>query len=822
MVGSNSTFNNMKFMKKINAGALFPLATLIILTYALSTQLYGLLPPLGKILNPFTGVVQNGNDTEIEAERLQFKGLNVTDSVRVYFDKRKVPHIYAGNDHDLYFTQGYVTASLRLWQMDFTSYYAAGRISELLNTPNHVDYDRTQRRIGILEAAKASLKLIEKDPVTNSALSAYTEGVNAYIKGLNEKNLPLEYKIFDYKPEPWTKLKSVLILKSLGNTLSGYEEDLYLSKMMLALGEKDFNKLYPDFDSHITPIVNDHKPDVNDQLAWIKKPNYLDYKFITANSIIQATPYNPKLGSNSWVVGGKRTKTGYPILANDPHLNLLMPSFWVEMQLVAPGLNVYGVAIPGSPAIIIGFNKNIAWGITNGADDVKDWYKLQLKDGYKHYKLDDKWLNTNFRVEEIKRRSSASFFDTVYTTKQGPIVSTEDFISNNQPALKNFALRWTLHDPSNEFLTFLKLNKAKDYQEYKSAINGFSCPILNFTFAGKDNVIAITHEGKMPIKPHGEGKFLLDGTRSDNIPMSFIPFDSVPQAVNPPEGYLLSANQHPTYSDYSYYYNGYFSESRAFRIKELLEKEKVVDIDFNKKMQLDNVNSFTEQFLPVILSHIDRSNMEKQQKSILTELSRWKGNYDANEKNAVFYESWLKNIKNNTWDELKLLSVGDKVPSDYVLLDLINKSPSDKIFDKLETTKIETANDIITESFLQSFSELESVTKKKDNWGDINKVNIKHMTDLEAFSVMQIPMSGNAGAINAVSSNWGPSWRMIVQLGNIPEAYGIYPGGQSGNIGSKYYENFVADWKNGRYYRLQYFVSEMEARRQSTATWLFN
>lgn len=807
-------------MTKIRIGFLFPLLALAILIFSLSTQLFNV-PPLGKLLNPFSGAVQNDHDPKLEALQTGISKLGLKNPAKIYFDERKVPHIFAANTEDLYFTQGYVTASLRLWQMDFITYVAAGRLSELFDQADYLDFDRNQRRIGLLESAKTTLKLIEQNPETDQILTAYAKGVNAYINSLDYKQLPLEYKIMDYRPEAWTKLKSVLILKALGNTLSGYEEDVFMSKMMLALGEKDFNRLFPDYDQNGYPVMN--KPQNQSLLTTsIKRPDYLDFSFLTGNSELAKSNYNPKLGSNSWVVSGKKTRSGFPILASDPHLNLNLPCFWVEMQLSAPKVNVYGVSIPGTPAVIIGFNQDIAWGITNGADDVKDWYKLKISADYKKYELDGKWIDLKYRVEEIKRKGQRVFYDTVYHTVHGPVVNTPSFPGKN-PELKNYALRWTLHNPSNEFYSFIKLNMAKNYQEYKEAIRNFSCPVLNFTFAGKDNTIAIDHRGAMPLKTAGQGKFLMDGTKSDEVYTQYIPIDSLPAMVNPASNYLLTANQHPTNPGYSYYYNGYYTESRASRINQLLNAKGNMDVADMEQMQLDNVNTLATFALPILLAQVDKGKLSTHQKEQMDAISKWPGSYNLGDTQAIFFDQWLQYVRKYTWDELRQYDYAIKAPSDYLLIDLIREHPDDIYFDKLGTTERENAKDIITAAFVTAYNDSNKL--KKDglqNWGDFNKVNITHMTAIPAFGMMNLRMPGNPDAINAVSSNWGPSWRMIVALGNRPRAYGIYPGGQSGNIGSLYYSNFIGDWKNGKYYELHFFINEAEAKKQATATWLIH
>lgn len=233
----------------------------------------------------------------------------VDDKVEIIFDERKVPHIFTKSDADLYYAQGYATASLRLWQMDFLSYVSAGRLSEVFGE-SMLTQDRKQRRMGMLSAAKKSLRLIESDPETLKFLNAYTKGVNAFIQQLAYKDYPFEYKFFDYAPEPWTNLKSVLIMKHMGNVLSGYEEDISMTKLYMALGREDFLKLYPDYNNHIKSIEQDQVADTK-ELNYDRVQDYLKDGFMDADGVLPKSNYNPKLGSNNWVVSGKKTKSGF-------------------------------------------------------------------------------------------------------------------------------------------------------------------------------------------------------------------------------------------------------------------------------------------------------------------------------------------------------------------------------------------------------------------------------------------------------------------------------------------------------------------------------
>ncbi|MEN5057168.1 penicillin acylase family protein [Sphingobacterium kitahiroshimense] len=806
-------------MKKINLRFLFPFTALIILVIALSNQLMNI-PPLGMFLNPFLGISQNDKDADLDSPFLDIGQLGLSDSVDVYFDDRRVPHIYAKNANDIYFAQGYVTASLRLWQMDFFTYATAGRMSEIFNIDDLLSYDRNQRRLGLLYAAEQTLEYIQKDPETISIIQAYTRGVNAYINGLNYRTMPFEYKFLDYRPEPWTNLKTVLILKALGNTLTGYEEDLLMSKMILALGDERFNLLFPEYVHPTTPILNnDLGGNNNDSARALSRPAYLDSFFLTSNDTISKSSYNPNLGSNSWVVSGKKTKSGHPILANDPHLNLTLPSFWLEMQLITPEMNVYGVTIPGAPSIIIGFNEKIAWGITNGADDVKDWYKLKLSNDSKKYQMDGKWIDLKYRIEEIKRRNNSSVYDTIYRSIHGPILADKDFKGNFENYL-NYALKWELYNPSNEFKAFINLNTASSYANFIEAVKNVKCPVLNFTYAGPGDTIAVIHQGNMGIKQLGQGKFILDGTKGELITERYIPQDRLPQVVNPSNGFVISANQRPTSPDYDYYYNGYYSETRASQIFNTLNDKSVFDIDRMKSLQLDNTNRFALDALPVFIASLNLNKLKSDENKAVSMLDRWSGKYDRDNVEPKLFEIWLGEIRKNTWDEFEKPPFNAKLPADYVLLDLIRKDPSNIYFDKVETSPKENASDIITESFSSAYKGYKNFLNKDSvKWGDFNKVNVMHLTNLSAFGRTNLSSSGHPNAINAMSVYWGPTWRMIVELGDVPKAFGVFPGGESGNIGSKYYDNYLDDWNNGIYYKLQFFLNKNEANKVASSTW---
>jgi penicillin G amidase len=802
-------------MKKIDFGFLFPGVTLIILIATFSRSVFGV-PALGKFLNPFIGAMQN-EKANPASQRIALGGKGETS---VFFDDRRIPHVFAQNDADLYAAQGYVVASDRLWQMDFISYVAAGRLAEIFGKvspqgTNFLIMDRGQRRKGLLHAAKASLALMEQDPLTKTALDNYTRGVNRYIASLTYKTLPFEYKLLGYVPEPWTNLKSALILKYMADQLSNNEEDVYQTQLKLSLGNKDFSTLYPDYTSYTATLTGDNRAIKTDSFPFC---NYINYSFLNTSPVIKNNPFDRKLASNCWVVSGAKTKSGNPILSNDPHLGLTLPAIWYEMQLVADTMNVYGVSIPGTPGIIIGFNKDVAWGVTNGATDVKDWYKIKLKEDFSAYEMDGHWVATTRRVDTLLSLGGNPFYDTVYSTVHGPIVI--DSTVKTDPAYLNYALKWTLHKPSNEFRTFLLLNRARTYNDYVNAIQHYRSPVQNFLFASVNGDIAENHQGDLYKKNPGQGKFILDGSRKDHIYDALIPQTELPQQFNPATGYLYSANNRPDESGFPYYLNGYYAETRANGIRRALDTMTNITVQDMQKMQLDNTNQFAKAALPLFLNSI---RPVLAQDSMFKTLAAWDCRYNASDTLPWMFERWWLEIQQLTWDELRQYPFYNRPPEGYVFLSLLQKDSANAFFDIIGTDKRETATDILQATFQSAKANFASRWAK--TWGDYHKIAIGHFTGTPALSRVGIASPGHADALNAITPAWGanpawgPSWRMVVELGDRPNAYGIYNGGQSGNPASPAYDQFVNDWLVGKYFKLNFFLTPAEAQQTAANQW---
>jgi penicillin amidase len=803
----------------------FIISTLLTITLIiLLNKKWGPVPPLGKFLSPQQGFWQNAEPTDHDfSENLVFN--NLKGKADVYIDDRLVPHIFAENDEDAYFVQGFIHAKFRLWQMEFQTMAAAGRISEILGSdPRFLRYDREQRRLGMVYGAENALKEIEKDPLSKTAVNAYTAGVNAYINSLTESQLPVEYKLLDYQPEKWSNLKVALFLKMMSKDLAGFERDLEFTNAKSVFNTDELKIIFPEYSDSSVPIIPKGTAYETAGIVPMQPANAdsLYFKKDTTVRAVEVNKPNRSNGSNNWALSGSKTKSGAPILCNDPHLGLTLPSIWFEMQISTPDANVYGASFPGSPSVIIGFNDNVAFGFTNAMRDVKDYYQVTFKDdSKKEYWYNGQWQPAAQRIEVIKVRGDADYYDTVAYTTFGPVMYDQSFVSDstNNTAI---AVRWMAHDPSDEILMWLKLNKAKNYTECSEAIKTFVCPGQNMLFASKDGDIGIWQQGKFPARWKGQGLYLMPGQDSSYLWQGYIPQQENPHVENPPEGFIESANQQPVDSSYPYFIPGNYIVSRGITLSHRLQALQQATPQDMMALQNDYFNSVAEDMVPLLLKYVDQNKLNEQEKKYLNEVRGWNFYATPESRATTIYQAWFDSLKILLWDDqfskilLPTLSGGMR-PDEQTLLEAVLKDSAFKYVDDVNTPQVETIQEQITRALKLATDSL--VKEEKENglvWWKHKKPAIYHLlrTSVLPFAYTDIPVGGSAHAINAIKSTHGPSWRMIVHLTANTEAYGVYPGGQSGNPGSPYYLNFVDTWAKGKYYSLWMMKqSETEDKR---------
>ena len=762
---------------------------------------FGSVPPIGKLLDPNQGFWQNSFSEDMDyEEELDLK--NLQEPVKVVYDENLIPHIFADNENDLYRVQGYITAKHRLWQMEFQTMSAAGRISEIVG-PIAIELDRMTKRKGLAFSAETSLLFIQKEhPDTYELMEAYADGVNQYIENLPESKLPIEYKILNYKPEAWSTYKSLLLLKYMADMLVS-DMDLEYTNLRNQIGQELMDKLYPNFPEENDPVIESERIWDFVPLA-VSRPEGIEYP--VSDIFVNALPQPVDgIGSNNWAVSGTKTKSGNPILANDPHLSLNMPSLWYIMQLSTSSHSVKGATLPGALGVISGFNEDIAWGVTNATRDTRDWYAIQFKDENRtEYLYDEVWVKSTFRIEEIKVKGQNSFMDTVVYTHYGPVVYDKNFRSERKDV--NFSLKWTAHMESNEQKTFLLLNKGKNHDDYINALNYYTSPAQNFVFASKDGDIAMKVQGRFPLKWEGQGKFLMDGKNPDFEWQGFIPNEQNPSTLNPARGFVSSANQHSVDPSYPYYiFDNSFEHYRNRRLNNRLREMNEITTKDMMALQFDNFNLHASEALPVMLNlldSIDTSQMDESGIKYLTQLRAWNFNYYPNQEEPTLYQIWWERLYHGIWSKWKSKEKPVVLPNKYQTTKLLKDEPESDLFDNPETVEKEIAKSLVRASFFEMVEKIKEIeTADKDySWANYKKTSILHLVpNFKSFSHINVYTGGGTGILNATSERNGASWRIIVEMGDGGEAFGIYPGGQSGNPGSKYYDNLLKKWANGEY-----------------------
>lgn len=774
-------------------------------------------PRLGFFLSPQKGFWQNAEpvnqsfDMHLRSNQLQGK-------VEVYLDDRLVPHVYAEQENDVYFVQGYLHAKFRLWQMEFQTHAAAGRLSEILGDSaggtSFLHIDKMFRRLGMVYAAEKSLAAMEADPLTKAACDRYTAGVNTYIHSLTEDQYPLEYKLLNYAPEPWTNLKTALFLKYMSFDLAGHEDDFEMTNARSLFSRAQFEQLYPYGQDSLDPIIEGSTPIVLPDVT-VKQPPKADSVYLhfasgsnKTDSLMKPDKDN---GSNNWAVSGKKTKSGRPILCNDPHLGLNLPSLWFEMQLSTPGFNAYGVSFPGAPSIIIGFNDSCAFGFTNAERDVRDYYQVKFKDStMQEYWFNGAWLKTSFRDEVIKIRDKPDDVEHIALTVWGPVMYDARYPDPLQTG-KAYACRWKAHDASNELRTFNLLNHAKNYNDYVQAISTYQCPGQNMVFAAKNGDIAIRQQGQFPAKWRRQGDFVMPGDDSTYAWQGNIPDAANATMLNPERGFVSSANQYPYDTTYPYYLGGSYPPYRGLIINRRLAAMSDITAEDMQQLQTSNFNIFAAMAKPVLMRYMNESALSSTELHYWNLFKEWNLRNDAGETGTTVFTVLWDTLLNHVYrDELSVTSLPIRWPEHSTLLESMIKDSAYVFADDITTAnKKETLTDMVTGA-MHAIAPLLQQAEEKNTlaWGWFKDGGIRHLLKIPALSRLHLISGGGVHVINAFKQYHGPSWRMVVELTDETNAYGVYPGGQSGNPGSPYYDNFVNQWLDGKYYKLQLLKKE--------------
>lgn len=780
----------------------------------------GPLPPLGDFFNPVSGFWKTQKDAVLPKKKmLRLSGVQKRLTVR--FDERAIPHIYAQTDKDAYFAQGYLHAHERLFRLIFQDLLVSGRLSEVVGK-QALSTDRFMRQLDLKTPSAKALRLLEKEhPKGYAALQAYVAGVNAYIDHLKPADWPLEFKLLNYRPYHWTALKSLMFLRYMGWDLSGSDEDLKYEELVKFLGAKKARELHPDRLPYVVPIIPEKygmpmdiyrkffPHGVKKTIGFSPDPEMASESFLNwwaeSNPHLFGTPQVGR-GSNNWVIDGVKSATGHPILANDPHLGIWLPSVWYEIHMVTPTMNVYGVSLQGVPGVIIGFNDHIAWGLTNQQSDVTDFFRLKFKDkNHNAYWYNGAWKPVEKIPSVIKVKHGTDVPVVTRWTVHGPIVEKDSVA---------LALKWTGHRPTQEIESIYRLNHARNYQDYVEAMKYFHVPAQNVVYADVDGNIAMWCGGLYPIRNNGDGRVPVDGS-SDKFEWGrIIPFEAIPHTKNPKQHFISSANQRPVSYDYPYYMGFHWDPGyRSRRIHQLLSTHDSITVADMQAFQNDVGSFAAARFVPVFLNVLEKHALQDSAYTLLVHyLKDWDFRMDSTKiapalwnfmknryKNLIFRDEFKRAGNPNLWG-----------PEWEVVEQLTLEKPDSPWFDDVLTPARERRDDIILLAARETYRHFRAkYGTDPNNWvyGKHHKFEIRHMLRIPALGLKPFSIDGSGFTLRPAGgqiSHGGASWRMIVELSRPVKAYGVYPGGQSGNPTSRYYTTGVSNWRYAKYFKLHH------------------
>jgi penicillin G amidase len=740
----------------------------------------------------FSTIVLTFSPAAFAQTEVPISGLSAKVTVRR--DARSIPYIEAANDTDLYFAQGFETARDRLWQMDLLRRVARGETAEIFGKQS-LEEDKRWRRFGFAKIADDSISFLS--PELRAALEAYAKGVNAYIAALDDKTMPAEFRILQYKPAAWKPSDTVMIGKILADGLSTtWRHDV----LKASLANFDKQK-FADLNNQVTPydlvlFGQDAAGAKTAATAAIPGESALAQaakdEELRRRSLERVGLYMEDLAaSNNWVISGSRTADGKPILANDPHLPPTVPGIWYMSHLSTPSMRVSGVTLPGVPGIVLGHNEYIAWGATNVGPDVQDLY-LENMDTMPAGAASGGASITK-RTEVINVRTSPLKTDTepvnfeVTVTRHGPVIVTDGD--------KKYALKWTAFDPKNiEFEAFFMANRAKNWEDVKNALRTYGGATQNFVYADVKGNIGWYAAGRIPIRRTGDGSVPYDGATNDGDWIGYIPFEELPNLYNPKSGLIVTANQRTTGTNYKYH--AIFSRDaampwRARRIYDRLSSKQKLDLDDARDAQLDIYNIPLAKFAKQIV------DLNAAAPETIDLLKSWDGNMSAESK-APLIANEIRNCIANA-----IAAENKPVPASIIRERVLFRAVGEQQSRWLPASH---------RSWPDFFRGCEAIAKRdlaaskrygsdetKWTWGMATRSTFAHPLAVAPligaqFVVPSAPLNGSGQTPNVASS---VSMRHIASPGNWDATRHVIPMGQSGDPRSPNYKDQFEAWRTG-------------------------
>jgi penicillin amidase len=714
--------------------------------------------------------------------------------VEIRRDDRGVPHISAKTDHDAYFALGYVHAQDRLWQMDFHRRLGAGRLSEVIGPPT-LGMDRYMRTLGLHRLAAESVRRMKPD--MRRAVEAYTSGVNAYLESRNGA-WPLEFYLLRYRPEPWKAADSLVWGRLMGIHLSrNWQEEVLRSRIIKSLGAAAVDTLLPNYPT-----------DGPRTLASVAgfAPNLL-----TAGS-----------ASNGWAITGPRTRDGTALLANDPHLRFRTPALWYLVKITAPALSLEGATVPGVPFLVLGRNQRIAWGVTSAEIDVQDLYVEQVE------RSDQSWYRTpegarpfTVREERIRVRGGEDVLLTVRETRHGPVISdVVPSLDTLVPSGHVIALSTPALDKDDRTSEALYLiNAAQNWRQFREALKYWHAPPVNFVYADTAGKVGILSPARIPVRYSGDGELPAEGWSGEYDWTGMVPFDDLPQSVDPATGYVANANNPTAPASYRFTLGrlrtpGY----RARRLDELIADTEKHDMASMTKMQNDMVSVASGDMLKLLLHTSPRSEDAGRIHALLR---AWDGTMARHIPQPLIFIAWLRALDRRLFaDEL------GPVYADYRGLNTQSMKivlERDKAWcDDTATDGRETCDDQVALALDDALTEL-SMRFGNDflrwQWGNAHEVRFDHpvlgrLPGIGKWFNIRLPSDGGPFTLNRgmvrtgndrapYASVHGAAYRAVYDLANPGKSRYMVSPGQSGNWFSRHYDDLANTWRNGGFISLQ-------------------
>ncbi|MGH7668407.1 MAG: penicillin acylase family protein [Gemmatimonadaceae bacterium] len=677
----------------------------------------GPVTPVGAVLDPVKGPW--GAAGHAALSRHASAGIpGLQRAVDVRYDERGVPHIFATTELDAYRALGYVVARDRLFQLDLQTHAASGRLTEWVGA-RALSLDRRTRDLGLPRAAEQKLAGLDTNGMAWNLIRAFSDGVNAYIDELRPAEWPVEYRLLGMRPEHWKPINSIHLFNQMGLTLSYIPDESMRLAARTLVGDSAAQALFPINSLIQQPLQPTGGPAPTFDFQRLPPPGRPDTAVRELAALLKsiappgsaAVAEQRHFASNNWAVAPARTADGFALLANDPHLNLTLPSIWYETQLVVPGkLDVYGVTIPGEPGVVLGFNRDVAWGFTNTGADVLDFYRETVNDQSSptEYRLDGVWKPLQLRVE-------------VYRGKDGHVLATDTVrYTHRGPMMHRFggwvSMRWTLLEPSNEIMAFYDASHATTAREFLDDMaRSFFVPAQNMIVADRQGTIAIRSTGHFPVRPKGaNGLQIFDGSTSASDWTGYWPVDKYPQSFNPSQGFLASANQQPESPSTQFAYLGdehAYDPWRALDINRLLRGDDKVTVDDMRRFQVDplsvRASLFDSIFVQVGDSLAAAPGASPSLQGAVHILGAWDRRYTVDNGGEALFEEVMRRLRDFTWDELDDAR-GHRVatPSDAVMLELLHQPQSTWWDDRGTRDVVETRDQILARALQASYDTL--------------------------------------------------------------------------------------------------------------------